>query len=256
MTTADDVLNIQRSFIGNFGGMLFQDWYGMRGAWCAMFQSYCFDAAGMPLPASSPKGFAWVSAGFTWMRNQGWTSYDVQRDVRPGSLLAFEWGSTPYGYDHIGICESVTPDGIITIEGNVQNRVQRLYRSFANGGVVEIANPPYASASPITQIWKGNEMYKLRNVDGRYERFIVGADGRVLVSYQTSPNSSFTNWVELKPGLTASSIFVAAGDDGRLCVEAVDSVYGTVFGTWQSSPGAGPWVDWFVVNDLIEMFNA
>jgi len=143
MTTVDRVLDIQRGFIGNFGGTLFQNWYGIRGAWCAMFQSYCFDAAGMPLPASSERGFAWVSSGFTWMRNQGWNSWDVQNDVRPGSLLAFEWGSTPNGYDHIGICESVTADGMITIEGNVQNRVQRLFRSFENGGVVEVAYPPY-----------------------------------------------------------------------------------------------------------------
>jgi len=98
-------------------------------------------------------------------------------------------------------------------------------------------------------------MQKLQNVDGRNERFVVGADGRVLVSYQTSPSSKFSSWQELKPGLNASSIYVTTANDGRLCIEAVDAAYGVVFGSWQSAPGSGPWVDWFVVDDLIELFN-
>lgn len=149
MTTANVVLDIARSRLGlseqprgsnNVPGIT--DWYGMRGAWCAMYVSRTFWDAGMPLPASSPKGFAWVSAGFDWMRRQGWCTTDI-RSAQPGDLLAFEWGQTAGGYDHIGICEEVRPDGLVTIEGNIGDRVQRLWRTFNGGGVVEIAKPPF-----------------------------------------------------------------------------------------------------------------
>lgn len=255
MTTPEKVLEIERSFIGNHGGQLFQNWYGMRGAWCAMFQSYCFDAAGLTLPASSPKGFAWVSAGFHWMRNQGWNSYDI-RSVQPGDLLAFEWGQTAGGYDHIGICESVRPDGMITIEGNVQNRVQRLFRSFASGGVREIARPPYQNLpTPVETKGTDNDMFKLTNRDGRQEMFALASDGRVLISWQPAVGKPYNAWSELKPGVLGSNLVAEVAKDGRLCVTVATAPYGALYGTWQSQPGQGPWIDWFNVNEFLAYVN-
>lgn len=162
MTTAADVIRVAASRIGlaeqppgsnNVPGIT--DWYGIRGAWCAMFVSRTFWDAGMPLPAQTAKGFAWVSAGFDWMRAQGWCTRDITT-AQPGDLLAFEWGQTSGGYDHIGICERNEPDTrrFVTIEGNVGDRVQRLYRSWDTSGVLEIARPPFS----VTPTPEDNEM--------------------------------------------------------------------------------------------------
>lgn len=214
MPTVEDVLNVQRSFLGNQGGQQFQDWYGVHGAWCAMFQSYCFYHAGLPLPASSNKGFAWVSAGFDWMREQGWNSHDI-RSVKPGDLLAFEWGSTPGGYDHIGICEEVRDTGMVTIEGNVGNAVQRLWRSFDGGGVVEIATPPYSQSVPT---WKGSD--KVFDFDTTSDGRIVlfsALFGQVAHRWQEKKNGIFSDWRLLNDGqpFPVENISVEKNADGR-----------------------------------------
>jgi hypothetical protein len=122
------------------------DWYGLLGAWCDMFQMRVLTNVGVPV-GPGPKGSAWVSSTFDWYRGQGRT-FKNPRDAQPGDLLAFEWGSTAGGYDHIGMVESVRPDGLVTIEGNVGDRVQRLFRSWTSG-IAEVARPTYTL--PVSQ---------------------------------------------------------------------------------------------------------
>jgi hypothetical protein len=82
------------------------------------------------------------------MRAQGRNSYDI-RTAQPGDLIAFEWNSTPGGYDHIAMVESVDADGVMAINGNVNgSRVQRLWHSFNSGGIAEIARPTYSTPTP------------------------------------------------------------------------------------------------------------
>jgi len=143
MATVDEVLNIERSFLGE-GGQRFWDWYpAAHGtAWCCIFQSYCLTAAGIDTH------YAWVSGLFDAMRSQGRNSYDI-RTAQPGDLIAFEWNSTPGGYDHIAMVESVDADGVMAINGNVNgSRVQRLWHSFNSGGIAEIARPTYSTPTP------------------------------------------------------------------------------------------------------------
>lgn len=157
MTTADDVLNGARSWLGtteqprgsnNVPGIT--DWYGLRGAWCAMFVSRVFYDAGMPLPASTPKGFAWVSAGFDWFRSQGWHMFTDWREAQPGDLIAWEWGTTAGGYDHISIVEGQGP--FTTIGGNERDTV-KLEFFGAPGGAALFARPPYAvPAEPVPDV--------------------------------------------------------------------------------------------------------
>lgn len=153
MTTADDVLGVARSYLGTSEQPMgsnnappFTSAYGMTGAWCAMFVSFCFYEAGLPLRASSERGFAWVSGGFDWMRAQGWNFTDP-RDAAPGDLVAWNWDGG--SYDHIGLVESVRPDGLVTIEGNVGDRVQRLFRAW-DSGICELARPPFSGGSAPT----------------------------------------------------------------------------------------------------------
>ena len=159
MTTAEDVLGVARSYLGTSEQPMgsnnappFTTSYGMSGAWCAMFVSFCFYEAGLPLRASSERGFAWVSGGFDWMRAQGWNFTDP-RDAAPGDLVAWNWDGG--SYDHIGIVESVRPDGLVTIEGNVGDRVQRLFRSW-DSGICELARPPFSGgAAPTSPVSAG-----------------------------------------------------------------------------------------------------
>jgi hypothetical protein len=143
MATVDEVLELERSFLGE-GGQRFWAWYPAAPgtAWCDIFQSYCLSAVGIPTH------FAWVSAHFDYYRAQGRTSYDA-RAATPGALIAFEWNSTPGGYDHIAMVESVDSAGVTAINGNVNgSRVQRLWHPFNGGGIAEVAFPEYDTPTP------------------------------------------------------------------------------------------------------------
>jgi hypothetical protein len=143
MPTVDEVLNIERSFLGE-GGQRFWDWYPAAPgtAWCCIFQSYCLTAAGIDTH------YAWVSGLFDQYRSEGRNSYDI-RTAQPADLIAFEWNSTPGGYDHIAMVESVDANGVTAINGNVNgSRVQRLWHPFNGGGIAEVAFPEYDTPTP------------------------------------------------------------------------------------------------------------
>ena len=139
MATAATLLQIEASYLGD-GGTRFWNWYPAQPGtpWCCIFQSYCLTSAGIPTH------FAWVSGLFDDYRTRGlWTSTDV-RKAQPGDLVAFEWGTTPGGYDHIAMVESVTTDGCWTLNGNVNgSQVARIFFAFNGGGMAELARPPY-----------------------------------------------------------------------------------------------------------------
>jgi hypothetical protein len=150
MTLPSDVLRIQAAQIGtaeNPNGSNvtpYSDWYGLHGAWCAMFQSWCFDQAGLPVGPGA-KGAAWCSAMADWFESHGRLTFGTD-GIRAGDVIFFEWGSTPGGYDHVGNVESVDGDWLTTIEGNVGNRVQRLVRHRTLRGVASYGRPAYALA--------------------------------------------------------------------------------------------------------------
>jgi len=72
MTTPNDVLQVAMRQLGQkenppgSNKSKYGNWYGMDGAWCAMFVSYCFHQAGMPLPITNKKGFAYCPYGVDW----------------------------------------------------------------------------------------------------------------------------------------------------------------------------------------------
>lgn len=212
MTTANDVLSIARQHLDEPGDR-FWDWYPAPygTAWCCIFASYCLSNAGLPTH------HAWVSALFDEYRSAGRASYDV-RSAQPGDLLAFEWGSTPGGYDHIGIAEEIRADGIVTIEGNVDgSHVRRLWRTFAGGGIAEIARPTYDQ--PTTE---GVTVYQFtRTKDDRIVLFGVGM-GAVAHRWQDAPNSGFSEWHTLADGqpFPVEALTAERNADGRFEIMA------------------------------------
>ncbi|EAW34079.1 CHAP domain-containing protein [Lyngbya sp. PCC 8106] len=121
MTTSARVIQIAANEVGyteyppGSNTTKYGQWYGMNHVpWCAIFVSYCFDQARISLPIRTPKGFAYCPDGVRWFQNQSqWYS-----QPQVGDLVFYCWRGDGIA-DHIGIVESVNPDGsIISIEGN------------------------------------------------------------------------------------------------------------------------------------------
>ena len=160
MTTAQQVLNFEGARLGQ-GGDETGAWYPMAlgTAWCMAFQSMALTECGIPIR------YAWVSACFDEYRRQGRNSYDVKGQGRPGDLVAFEWGSTPGGYDHVAMIIGLTDSGAWTRNGNVNgSKVKDLWFPFDGGGMAEIARPPYETPIPPTPTPEEEDMkrYLLR----------------------------------------------------------------------------------------------
>ena len=167
MGTAEQTLDVARGFLhrptreepdgsNRVAGITDQGGF-VPAAWCDAFVQTCLRAAGVD---SGPQTM-WVSNTIGYFRGLG-RAFTNPRDAQPGDLVAFEWGTTSGGYDHIGFVESVRGDGLVTIEGNIGNRVQNLFRSWTSG-IAELARPDYAAAtappaptppSVPTQVWR------------------------------------------------------------------------------------------------------
>jgi hypothetical protein len=98
------------------------------GPWCAYFTSWAAAQAGVPL-GEAGQGFGSVSALYGWAQRTGRaTPAGPGVQPNPGDLIV--WGG-----EHIGIVESVDPDGSIhTIEGNSSNAVSRRTYGPEGGG--------------------------------------------------------------------------------------------------------------------------
>ena len=78
MATAQDVLQVAIGELGtvespaNSNKTKYGAWYGMDGQpWCAMFVSWCFANAGMPLTIETDHGFAYCPSGRNWFAQRG-----------------------------------------------------------------------------------------------------------------------------------------------------------------------------------------
>ena len=96
------------------------------GPWCAYFVSWAAQGAGTPI-GEAGQGFGSVAAVADWAQRTGrWNPAASGTAPQAGDLIV--WGG-----QHIGIVESVDPDGKIhTIEGNSSNAVTR--RTHDAGG--------------------------------------------------------------------------------------------------------------------------
>jgi hypothetical protein len=97
------------------------------GPWCADFASWSAAQAGIPL-GENGEGFQSVAALWSWAEANGRAVPASSGTPEAGDLIV--WGS-----EHVGIVESVDPDGTIhTIEGNSEDQVaQRTYPPGTSG---------------------------------------------------------------------------------------------------------------------------
>ena len=98
------------------------------GPWCAYFTSWAASQAGVPL-GEAGQGFGSVDALYGWAQRTG-RAIPAGQGVAPSAGDLIVWGGR-----HIGIVESVDPDGSIhTIEGNSSNAVSRRTYGPDGGG--------------------------------------------------------------------------------------------------------------------------
>lgn len=94
--------------------------------WCMMFAQWCFAqamAAGL-LPIRTTSCGTLMRSAIKW---DLWKT----RDYRPGDVVIFDFSGKRAVTEHVGIVESVTKTGVITIEGNTSTA-----GSQSNGGMV------------------------------------------------------------------------------------------------------------------------
>jgi len=98
------------------------------GPWCAYFTSWAAQQAGVPL-GNDGQGFGRVDDVYAWAQSAGKAIPAGSGTPQPGDLIVWD--------EHIGVVESVTPDGKIqTIEGNSSDQVARRTYGADGGGAI------------------------------------------------------------------------------------------------------------------------
>ena len=98
------------------------------GPWCAYFTSWAAKEAGVPL-GNSGQGFGRVDDVYAWAQSAGKAIPAGSQPPQPGDLIVWD--------EHIGIVESVLPDGRIqTIEGNSSDQVSRRVHDASGNGAI------------------------------------------------------------------------------------------------------------------------
>lgn len=118
-----------REATGNNDGQRVEEYLAYTGlgkgyAWCAAFASWCYGQAGRPVPRN-----AWSPALFPKARR--YTDQQISQGlVRPADLFGI-YNSRLRRIDHVGIIRKLGDRYILTVEGNVANRVLSKRRALA-----------------------------------------------------------------------------------------------------------------------------
>jgi hypothetical protein len=98
------------------------------GPWCAYFTSWAAREAGVPL-GDAGQGFGRVDDVYAWAQRAGKAIPAGSGQPQPGDLIVWD--------EHIGVVESVLPDGRVqTIEGNSSDQVSRRVHDASGGGAI------------------------------------------------------------------------------------------------------------------------
>jgi hypothetical protein len=119
--------------------------YGPCEEWCALFASWVWKHAGVPLPGSTAV-YGYSGSLYTWAKEHGGRALAATATPAPGDAVFY--GSGPTDSAHVGIVQRVYPDGrITTIEGNYAGHVTLVGPFLPSSPVGERA-PIYGYAQP------------------------------------------------------------------------------------------------------------
>ena len=149
------VIGIAREYIGvkespaGSNRVLFSDWYGIVGPWCAMFVTYCFVKAGSKAFA---RGERWAYCPFMLsdarQQKNGLTIVGTA-DAAKGDVVLYSWKKDGVA-NHVGIVlTSVDASGNFTaIEGNTSTS------DDSNGGEVQVRSRNVSSVIAFVRVTK------------------------------------------------------------------------------------------------------
>lgn len=152
MSTAANVLALARKELGyneeknNSNKYAAKAGHANNQPWCATFVVAMFRGAGMKLPSESAYTPA-MANGFKQAKK--WSN-----NPAVGAVVFFKWPSMGR-IAHVGIVESVRPDGsIVTIEGNTNKAGSRtggsVLRMVRRANIAGYGLPAYSGAKPAT----------------------------------------------------------------------------------------------------------
>ena len=213
MATAEDILKVAKSQIGNNGDKYCKE-YGTKTAWCVIFVWWVFKHAN----ASDLFGKKCALCSKLYYQHE---SQAVEFDqLQAGDVVFFDWSGEKKAFNHVGLVESRSGSYINTVEGNASNAVRKRTRSKKY--VSHAYRPAYDNNSTTkdTDDFNGGttvniEMKVLKNGSSGYQ---VKTLQRLLMSYgfNLSPygiDGKFGNLTETrlkeyqqKNGLTADGI--------------------------------------------------
>ena len=132
-------LAVAKQYVGvkedppNSNRVLFSEWYGLIGPWCAMFVTYCFVKAGSKAFA---RGERWAYCPYMLQdarQNRNGLTVVPHKEARRGDIALFSWKRDGVA-NHVGIVVTAPGDGSVftSIEGNTSTS------SDSDGGEVQI----------------------------------------------------------------------------------------------------------------------
>ena len=166
MPTAKQVMDVARSQIGYTEGANNKNKYGKAYgsnyvSWCAIFEWWCGKKAAEkygglnPFPKNASAAYNQediVRRGGRWIlpkTTSAKTKKAALKKLKPGDVIAFDFGKKEGYRDHTGLIESVDGETIITIEGNTQpdgkkekyDGVHRKHRNYKD--MCSVVRPRY-----------------------------------------------------------------------------------------------------------------
>jgi len=97
--------------------------YGPCEEWCALFASWVWIKAGVPLEGSTTE-YGYSGSLYTWAKEHGGRVLPATATPSPGDLVFYGSGPGPGESQHVGVVQQVFKDGrITTIEGNYAGHV-------------------------------------------------------------------------------------------------------------------------------------
>lgn len=166
MTRADDVLDLARLQLGTAetppGSNIihpYGDWFGQQGIqWCAVFVSWVFHQID---PALVHGLKSYYSGDFLTVGRKYGEEVAIS-EALPGDIVVFDYGDGGIT-DHIGIIESRRgPTSFFCIEGNHNNRVERVTRIASTTCRMWFIHPAYEDAPTARE---ENVLYQFLDTD-------------------------------------------------------------------------------------------
>lgn len=112
------------------------DWYGINAEWCAIFVSWCANKAGINEDIIPKHSYCLDGANW-FIEHKCWYSPN-EYIPKKGDITYFYQGN---GINHVGVVVKVTNDSIITMEGNMSNKVLKMSHKLNDDSIAGYGVP-------------------------------------------------------------------------------------------------------------------